>query len=256
MPPFSPSRRHALFTLAALGLASRSAFAFGDAGAFSPRVLKAGGVTLDAVRASAPARWAWELVRRTSAPARMVASEVAADNPSLLTSPFLIWAGAKDPTALSSPEIRGLQKLLKLGGVLVIDDTDPASGTFGKGARRELRRVLPDATPIKLDSSHVIFKTYYIVDRPVGRVLGPPNIEAIVRGKNAQVLFLSHDLLGALARSRGGTASLEVEPGGSTQREQAIRFAVNIAMYVLCSDYKDDQVHAPYLMRRRARRRP
>jgi len=27
---------------------------------------------------------------------------------------------------------------------------------------------------------------------------------------------------------------------------------VNIAMYVLCSNYKDDQVHAPFLMRRRA----
>jgi hypothetical protein len=255
MSAFSPSRRHALLALAALGLASRSASAFGDAGAFSPRVLKAGGVTLDAVRASAPARWAWELVRRTSAPAKLVASEVAADNPSLLTSPFLIWAGSKDPSPLSSPEVRGLQKLLRLGGVIVVDDTDPGTGAFGKGARRELRRVLPDAAPIKLDSSHVIFKTYYIVDRPVGRLLGPPNVDAIVRGKNAQVLFLAHDLLGALARSRAGTASLEVD-GGPTQREQATRFAVNIAMYVLCSDYKDDQVHAPYLMRRRARRRP
>jgi hypothetical protein len=27
---------------------------------------------------------------------------------------------------------------------------------------------------------------------------------------------------------------------------------VNIAMYVLCTNYKDDQVHAPFLMRRRA----
>jgi hypothetical protein len=27
---------------------------------------------------------------------------------------------------------------------------------------------------------------------------------------------------------------------------------VNVAMYVLCSNYKDDQVHAPFLMRRRA----
>ena len=34
------------------------------------------------------------------------------------------------------------------------------------------------------------------------------------------------------------------------QREHAIRLAVNIAMYVLCSNYKDDQVHAPFLMRR------
>ncbi len=140
--------------------------------------------------------------------------------------------------------------------MLVVDDTDPGSGAFGRSARRELRRALPDAAPVRLDASHVIFKSYYIVERPVGRVQGPAQIEAIVRGKNAQVIFLSHDLLGAMARSRGGAWSLEVEPGGVQQREQAVRLAVNLAMYVLCSDYKDDQVHAPWLMRRRARRRP
>jgi hypothetical protein len=35
-----------------------------------------------------------------------------------------------------------------------------------------------------------------------------------------------------------------------------VRLAVNIAMYVLCSNYKDDQVHAPFLMRRRASTAP
>ena len=40
-------------------------------------------------------------------------------------------------------------------------------------------------------------------------------------------------------------------PGGDTQREQAIRLAVNVAMYVLCASYKDDQVHAEHIMRRR-----
>jgi hypothetical protein len=45
---------------------------------------------------------------------------------------------------------------------------------------------------------------------------------------------------------------LPAVPGGEPQREQAIRLAINIAMYVLCSNYKDDQVHAQFLMRRRA----
>ena len=65
------------------------------------------------------------------------------------------------------------------------------------------------------------------------------------------MIFTSHDLLGALARSPGGVQSLSVTPGGEAQRERAVRLAVNIAMYVLCSNYKDDQVHAPFLMRRR-----
>jgi len=43
-----------------------------------------------------------------------------------------------------------------------------------------------------------------------------------------------------------------VTPGASISVNGAIRLAVNIAMYVLCSNYKDDQVHAPFLMRRRA----
>lgn len=210
--------------------------------------------TIDATRHEAPARWAWELVRRTSAPARIVTSLVAADHADLLTEPFVIWAGDSEIPPLTHSELRGLRQFLKLGGVMVVDDSNPASGAFGKSARRELRRVLPESPVVKLDETHVIYKTYYIIDRPVGRTLGPTHVDAIVRGKNAQVLLLSHDLLGALARRDGGWA-LPVEPGGERQRQYAIRLAVNLAMYVLCSDYKDDQVHAPWLMRRRARRR-
>ncbi len=253
MPRVRFSRR------AALGLPlsfwTTSAYAFGDAGAFHPRLLRAGNHPPLGLRESGAGRWSWELVRRTSAPARLVPAEVSADRPALQAEPFALWAGEADPGALSAAEVRGLARFLLLGGVLVVDDSNPALGAFGRGARRELSRVLPESAPVRLDPSHVVYKTFYIVDRPVGRVLGPPEIEAIVRGKNAQVLFLQHDLLGALARSGEGFA-FETEPGGAEQREHAIRLAVNIAMYVLCSDYKDDQVHAPFLMRRRARQRP
>jgi hypothetical protein len=229
--------------------------AFGDGGAFNPRLLRAGVQQALGVRSSGPGRWSWELVRRTSAPARLVPAEVAADRPALQAEPFVIWAGATDPGPLSAAEVRGLTRFVRLGGVILVDDSNPAVGAFVRGAKRELARVLPEAAPVRLDPGHVIFKTFYIVDRPVGRVLGPPEVSAIVRGKNAQVIFLEHDLLGALARSGEGFA-LETEPGGIEQREHAIRLAVNISMYVLCSDYKDDQVHAPFLMRRRARQKP
>jgi hypothetical protein len=249
-------RRSAIATFAALVLAERSAAAFGQSGTFHPRLLTHSGLGLDPVRATAPGRWAWELVRRTSAPARLATASVGADQRALLTEPFVIWAGAGDFPPLSAPELRGLERFIKLGGLMVVDDAAPQAGAFGRAARRELRRVLPESPLMKLDAAHVLYKSYYIIDRPVGRVQGPSHLEAIVRGKTAQVIFSSHDLLGALARSRGGAWSLEVEPGGYRQREYAIRLAVNIAMYVLCSDYKDDQVHAPWLMRRRALRRP
>ena len=247
-------RRVVLSGLAALA-AARTASAFGDVGAFNPRVIVTGGKRLSGPRSTGPASWSMELINRTSAPARLTPREVALDRPELCNEPFAIWAGESDVGSLSVAERRGLSKFIRLGGVLVVDDSDPAQGSFGRSVRRELLRVLPESPPVRLDASHVLYKTFYIVDRPVGRVLGPPTIDAIVRGKNAQVLLLSHDLLGALARSEEGSYSLATEPSSYDQRQHAMRFAVNIAMYVLCSDYKDDQVHAPFLMRRRAQAR-
>jgi hypothetical protein len=217
-----------------------------------------GGATFGGVRSTAPGRWAWELVRRTSAPARLVTSQVAADDPALIAEPFAVWAGDADMPALTAPEIRGLENFLKLGGVLLVDDSEPGRGDFGRAARREIARVLPESPLVRLQArtegaatEHVIFKSYYLLDGPIGRVEGTPYVEGIVRGRNAQVIFLAHDLLGALARTQEGAWSLNCEPGGYRQRQLAIRFAVNLAMYVLCSNYKDDQVHAQALMRRR-----
>ena len=179
-----------------------------------------------------------------------------ADDPAIVDEPFLYWSGDAEVAPLTSAEVGGLRRFLALGGLLLVDDAAPGPhgepSAFGRGARRELARVLPDAAPISLGIDHVLFRTFYLLRRAEGRVEGPPAFDAIVRGGQAQVLFSEHDLGGALARGPSGIWEQPVTPGGDLQREQAIRLAVNIAMYVLCSNYKDDQVHAPFLMRRRA----
>lgn len=230
----------------------RAARAFGDEGAFHPRPLITGSSRLEGVRATSPARWARELRNRTSAPARLDPAPLRADDPGLLAEPFLYWMGDADIAPLTSAEITGLRRFFAQGGVLLVDDTAPETGAFGKAARREIGRVLPDAAPIPLGMDHVVFHSFYLLRRPHGRIEGPSQLEGIVRGGNTQVLFLAHDLAGALAQTATGIWSVPVVPGGDEQRERAIRLAVNIAMYVLCSTYKDDQVHAPSLMRRRA----
>ncbi len=236
-------------------LAPRPARAFGDVGGFDPRVLLTGSQTGPA-HATAPGRWSWELIQRTSAPARLRPSVVRADDPAIVDAPFLYWSGDADVAPLTGSEIAGLRRFFSLGGVLLVDDAGagPAGepSGFGRGARREIARVLPDGTPIAIGVDHVVFRTFYLLRRAEGRVQGPPSLDAIVRGGQAQVLFSEHDLGGALARGASGAWELPVVPGGDLQREQAIRLAVNVAMYVLCSNYKDDQVHAPFLMRRRA----
>jgi Domain of unknown function (DUF4159) len=233
----------------------RPALAFGDAGSFDPRVLLTGDQTRPA-HESAPARWSWELVQRTSAPARLHPTVVRADDAAIVEGPFLYWSGDAAVAPLTGAEIGGLRRFFSLGGVLLVDDAGAGDrgevGPFGKSARREIARALPDATPITLGLEHVLFRTFYFLRRAEGRVEGSPSLDAIVRGGQAQVLFSEHDLGGALARGASGAWEEPVVPGGEAQREHAVRLAVNIAMYVLCSNYKDDQVHAPILMRRRA----
>jgi len=238
----------------AASVAAPRALAFGQAGAFHPRMLLTGAATWAGSRLRAPERWGWELVRRTSAPARAVCQTVRASDNRLLAEPFCVWAGEGEISPLTRRELRVLGRFIQLGGVMVVDDFEPRVGTFGRAARRELARVLPETLPVRLDPSHVLFKTFYMIERPVGRVLGVDHVDAIVRGNNAQVLFLAHDLLGALAQSEISEWVFETESPDPMFREQAARLAVNIGMYLLCSDYKDDQVHAPYLMRRRAAR--
>jgi hypothetical protein len=245
-----------LAILLALVTLPTPARAFGDDGAFHPRIMLTGTSKWDGPRKTAPAQWSFELKRRTSAPARTSPGTVRADASSLLAEPFVVWTGDGPVAPLSPREIDGLAKFISTGGTLLVDDAAPETGEFGRGARRELARVLPDAVVMALPDTPVVFKSFYLESRPVGRVEGPAKLDAIVRGGSAQVIFSSHDLLGAAAKDPGGLPTLTVSPGGDTQREHAVRLLVNIAMYVLCSNYKDDQVHAPFLMRRRAAHPP
>ncbi len=230
-----------------------SATAMGQSGAFSARRLLTTRQRQGIDRDAGLSRWSWELVRRTSAPARLESTLVAADSVNLLDEPFAYWCGEEDSGPVTVAERRNLESFLRLGGILVVDDLRPEQGRFGAGVRRELRRIIPESLPVIVEPSNVIYKSFYLVKRPVGCRLGPERVEAIVRGRLVQVLFLSCDLLGALATRADGSFLYDVETHSLRQREQAMRFAVNLAMYVLCSDYKDDQVHAEWLMRHRAR---
>jgi hypothetical protein len=237
---------------AASTLLPRVARAYGDDGAFEPKVLLAGGVTGPAW-ASAPKRWCAEVDRRTSAPARSTVRAVKASESALLDGPLAYFSGQSSLAPFTPAEIAGLRQFLALGGLLVIDDADPQAGVFGRDARREMARVLPDATPIAVPAEHVLYKSFYLLRerRPYGRKSGPESAQAVVRAGAIRVLYLAHDLGGALARNELGTWQATVE-GGDAQRELAIRFAVNVALYALTTNYKDDAVHANFLLKRRA----
>ena len=113
-----------------------------------------------------------------------------------------------------------------------------------------MARVLPEHSIKPLPMDHVVFKSFYLLDLAPGRLLIKPHLEAIRLGTRVAVIYSQNDLAGAWSRDEGGGYQFEVSPGGEPQRELAFRLGVNICMYALCLDYKDDAVHLPLILNR------
>jgi hypothetical protein len=249
------TRRELLFGTAALALgatsATRTRAAEGAGTAFEARGLRidGGGEAIDGTSLATIAR---ELERRTSAVAVKEPAVVALGSSGVIASPLLVTAGSSAVEPLGARAQAQLRAFFSLGGLLVVDDRDGGAGAsggpFSKSVLRELAQVLPDSSTIDLSEDHVLFRSFYLLRRAVGAKGSSNSVRALARGNRIDALVLRHDLTSALA-TRGSRWLLAMD---DDEREQSIRLAVNLAMYSLCSTYKDDQVHAPFLMRRRA----
>jgi len=235
---------------ASTALTAKSAFGFGDASRFVPAVAQHKGHW--DVRNSGLRRLAWELQRRTSVEVVLDARTMKLDSPDLFEHPFLYLGADGELPPLENAEVENLRRYLTFGGFLLADANDGSDGNgFDASFRRELARVLPNAPLAALPATHVVFKTFFLLDAAPGRLLNKPFIEAAQLGKRAAVMYSQNDVMGALARDESGGYLYDVSPGGERQREYATRLALNIAMYAMCLDYKDDAVHLPLIMKRR-----
>jgi hypothetical protein len=200
---------------------------------------------------SVTGRLAWEVRKRSSVEPNLEPGQARFDNASLFRSPFIYWRGTEGFPPLSDADIEGLRKYIHRGGFLLIDDASAGGDGFDRSVRRELLRAFPAAPLQRISPQHTIYRSFYLLNRPVGRVQGPSYLEGMTYGDRIAVVYTRHDLGGALQRDKLGAWSRAVVPGGEEQRERAIRLGVNLVLYALCTDYKDDQVHAPFIMRRR-----
>jgi len=204
-------------------------------------------------RPTALRRLGWELARRTSIETTPDAVPLRLDAPGLHRHPWLYLAGDGPMPPLTDAERAALRRHLQYGGFLLVDAADGSEGGgFDASVRAELARVLPAAPLRPVAQQHVLYKAFYLLDRQGGRTLVKPWLEAQSLDGRLAVVYSQNDLGGAWARSELGDWEYPCSPGGEPQREQAFRLGVNLAMYALCTDYKDDAVHLPFIMKRRS----
>jgi hypothetical protein len=205
-----------------------------------------------ASRPEALRRLLWETRKRTSIEAARDATKLILDDDEVFYQPLLVLMGEASLPALDDKQRARLERHLRFGGMLWIDAPSPDDG-FAKDARRLLAELVPAVAPKPLPKDHVLFKSFFLVDGAVGRTRASDEVLALTLGDRAAALLTTSDVLGAYERDRFGTWRFECVPDGERQRERAFRFGVNLLMYATCLDYKADQVHIPFIMKKSRR---
>jgi hypothetical protein len=241
---------------AALGVGLRRrvgpAWAIGRSSRFRFGHLQLGGNSNP--RPNALRRLSWEIEKRTSIQVDLESPLVTPTSKDLHETPLLYLAGDREFPLPSAAGIGALRRFLTFGGALIIDSAEGSTdGAFDASVRQLVAAIFPTPQP-GLDlvaPDHVVYKSFYLLDRPLGRLAISPMMEAVVRDDRLVVAYVQNDLGGAWSRDNFGNYEFPCEPDGERQRELAFRMGVNLVMYALCLDYKTDQVHVPFIMRRR-----
>ncbi len=196
---------------------------------------------------------AQEVRARTAVLVRLDRVVVPLHSRAIFESPFLLWVGDRALPPLDDREVSNLRAFLSAGGFLLVDNAGEGAGfgAFDRGLRAQLRRAFPGRNLLPVPADHVLMRTFYRVQSVAGRRATHSEVEALTLEDRLALVYSRNDLTGAWSRDAFGNWEFEAVPGGPAQRESAIRFGVNIVMYALLFDYKDEQAHIEYLLKKR-----
>jgi hypothetical protein len=180
----------------------------------------------------------------------------------LIFFPLLYWPVVSTQAAPSPNAAERINRYLDTGGTILFDTRDANDQSLGPvggaaSSAQRLRRLvagikMPPLVPIPPD--HVLTKSFYLLHDFPGRwnvgTLWVEPVEDRVNDGVSSAIVGANDWAGAWAIDGQGRPAFPVVPGGEPQREIAMRFGVNLVMYVLTGNYKSDQVHVPAILER------
>ena len=203
-------------------------------------------------------------------PAEPVAVDIERDEIALY--PFLYWPVTETSEPPSEAAVARLNDFLRFGGMILFDTKDAdlagavnATTPSGRALQRIAARLdVPPLEPVPHD--HVLTRTFYLLQDFPGRwadsavwleaSADPQEVEGLpFRNLNdgvTPVVIGGNDWAAAWATQDNGQPMFPVGRGiaGERQREMALRFGINLIMYVMTGNYKSDQVHVPALLDR------
>ena len=186
---------------------------------------------------------------------------------------LLYWPITKSQQIPSSFAYSSLNTYLGTGGVILFDTRNADILSLDDLTNNKMMQLtkpldIPRLEPVP--KNHVLTRAFYLLENFPGRFnngsLWVQTSNASVNDSGSEafrfvndgvtpVLIGSNDWSAAWAVDHSGRPKFAVGKGyaGERQREMALRFGVNLVMYVLTGNYKSDQVHVPAILERLGR---
>jgi hypothetical protein len=195
-----------------------------------------------------------ELMARTSVEAATTRHELTLADRDLFNYPFLYLSGKYEFEPFSQEEVENLRRFLSYGGFMLIDDALGQQGYgFDKAVRREMQRVFPGNEFKRIPAGHASLRSYYLLRRIGGVRIVSPALEGLSVGSSLPVIYCQNNLGGAWERDQSGKWINPCTPGGEAQRRDAFHLGINLILYAMTENYKEDLIHVPFIRRRLTR---
>ncbi|PKN00739.1 MAG: hypothetical protein CVU77_08765 [Elusimicrobia bacterium HGW-Elusimicrobia-1] len=164
----------------------------------------------------------------------------------------VVWLfGKREFAPLSDEQVKILRDFFDRGGTMFIDDSsDSVESPFRRGIQREFARIFPGKRWGRIPESHSIYRSFYLMRGPAGRVMRRDYLEGILSGSRYAAVLSSNDIGGAWQKDKFGNYLYECVPARERQRWESHKLTVNFILYSLTGTYKSDAVHQPFIERK------